>query len=100
MPGDDRGLAPKEIIGTDQAHPANKVIALQGFEHSGQIMRVVLQIAIQGGDDRAAGKLNAGPKRGALPAVFGQAQAMDTPVSLMGLLDSLPGLIAARVIDK
>src|SRR2546427_11235055 len=67
--GDLRGGAPHEVVLAGQPHAAHKIHSVQLREKARKVRRVVLQVAIQRGDNRADGVLENRPKSGALAAV-------------------------------
>src|SRR5438132_14315290 len=69
-------------------------------EHFGQIRRVVLQIAVERGDDAAAGGLDSGPEGGALAVVLRMTHAAHAGIQPMRLMNFLPGAVTARVVHE
>lgn len=80
------------------ANPANHIPVAQVGQHRGEIRGVVLDVAVEGGDNCAVAALEAGPESGALSAIAVVAHAARTRVSA-DAADAFPGLVGTVVVD-
>ncbi len=80
---------------------ADQVVAFFNFlQEAGNFFRVVLQIAVHGNDDFAAGKIETGFQAGGLAEIAAQAHKIDSAVMLINVGENFEGVIAASVVDK
>jgi len=103
LPGPARHLRrdfPHPTVLPFHALAADKINLIQMGQHGGQIRGIVLAIAVEGGDDWAVGRLDAGPDGGALAGIELVAKANDARVLLVGFGDGLPGVVGTGVVDE
>jgi len=81
------------------SNPTNDVAVLQLGEQTREIGWVVLEIGIQGGDDRAGGGPEAGIESGRLAGVLGQSNDADPSVRGGQVREDLRTFIRAAVVD-
>ena len=100
-PARDSGRDPAQpVVATMHPAAGNEIGMLEFAQQHRQIRRIILSIAIERGDDGACGVLKAGPKRGALTAVFRVAQTPDARIEPMRFLDPVPRAVGAGIIDE
>ena len=98
--GDLRGEPPQQRILPSQPHAADEIDPFEFADHARQVGGVVLQIAVEGGQNRAGRGLNARPERGALAGVANVLEPTHTGVQPPSLLNLLPGAVVAGVVHK
>jgi hypothetical protein len=69
-------------------------------EQARKIGRIVLEIAVECGDQGALGGAESGQKGGALTAIDAVSYPTDVRVGALCLLDPSPRLVGASVVDK
>jgi len=94
------GDAPQPCVLPAGADALDKVIAGQLAEQAREVGGIVLEIAIEGGEDAAAGGLKPGPEGGALARLAAEAEPANPGIALAGVLDGVPRPVAAAVVDK
>jgi len=99
-PSDAGGNEAEPIIGAPGPHATNHVRVSQQLEHPGKVGWVVLEIAVQGCDERGQAGLKAGPQSRALSGVAGMAEPAQARVVSARLHDPLPGVIGAAVVHQ
>src|SRR5205814_623302 len=97
---DARGNHPDPSISPFSSNSANHIAICQQLEHARQIGRIILEIAVQCGDDRAMTCFKPSPKRGALTSVASVAESSHTPVRAGDFCYTLPCIILTRIINQ
>ena len=99
-PGDPSGDAAAEVILSPHAHAAGQVAVFERSNQFWQVGRIVLEVAVEGGDELTAAGLESGPQRGALATMFHQTEGTDPKVSFLSFEDLRPGVVRAGVVHQ
>src|SRR5205823_8539251 len=95
-----RGYPPNPVIGSFRPIAANEVSRLQLLDHSWQVGRIVLQIAVQRRNHWAGAGLESRPQRRTLSAIAAMSQPAHTRVFSMRALNVVPDRVGAAVINE
>lgn len=99
-PGDARRHAAEKIVLPCDTHSADEIVIGQSGEQSRQISGIILQVAIERGNDGRFSRTEPGPQRGALAGVAPMAHSTNARLGLMRRFDLLPCSVGAGIIDK
>src|SRR5262249_39554745 len=99
--GAARNLTHEPVIATGGAPAADSVVALFDFvEELGNLLGVVLKIAVHRYNDFAAGEIETGLKRGSLTEVAAKANQVHAAVVFINFRENFEGIVFATVVNK
>jgi hypothetical protein len=90
-----------EVVATMRAPPAHNVVAFFELgEEAGDLVGIVLQVAVHGKDEVALGVVEAGSEGGGLAEVAAELDDQDTAVYCGDLFEEAVGAVAGSIVDE